>query len=122
MDGIPGWRMPPAPVYEKRLAIVATSKPGRKRVASSASTAATVRATSGAGTFRVIRGQRKSMARVRAPTAASGQWNVGSARTSTSTRSTKCSGIGPTVRPRRSRTCSVPMTTAMPAVKPAVTG
>ena len=84
---------------EKRLWIVATLKPGTSQVPRAAVAAAMARAGRCGGTRSVRRGQSTSTARVRAPIRTSGQRVVGRARTRTSSRSRKCSGISGTVRP-----------------------
>ena len=109
--------MPWPPSYTNRVPMVETSAP-----LTDTTTAANASATSGAGTLAVMRGQANNTKRVKQPTARLAIEAVGNAWTSTPTRSAKGSGMGPVVRPRKSFSCSVAITTAMPAVKPVVTG
>jgi len=83
---------------------------------------ASASATRGAGTLRVTRGNRTSATSVKSPIARSAQRALGKACSRACTRSRKCSGIAATLRPSRSFSCKMPITTAMPAVKPVVTG
>ena len=86
----------------KRLAMVATSKPGTQRVSSAARIPPSARPTRGAGTLRVIRGQPRRMHNVKSPIAKSSQRTVGRARVSAPTLSMYSSGISGTESPRKS--------------------
>ncbi len=112
----------PSISVEKREPMVATSKEGQRWCASTAATAASGSATSGAGTFLVRRGSTISTARVSAPMITSWRSMVRRACTYDQTRSTKWSGFRVGCRPRKSFSCRTPMTVPMPAVKPVVTG
>jgi len=122
-----GWRgMPgshtPAASKANRVLMVAKRKAGIHRATANAATPATERAMSGAGQRRLTRGQTTSSPSVNAPTTRSGTCRVGKARTRAATRRRYCSGMWTMVRPMKSRSCRVAMTTATPAVKPVVTG
>ena len=119
--GIPSMSRPPITVW-KRLAMVATWKPGTSCPSSRASRAAAGRATSGAGMRLSRRGQSRSTAKAKTPISSSHGEKVGRASAMAPIRSRKCSGLEARVRPSRSFSCSVAITVAMPAVKPVVTG
>ncbi len=106
----------------KRLAIVSTRNPGTLAARIDARIAASVSATSGPGTRRVMRGHTIRTSNVNAPIAASGQRAVSAAPANASIFSGKCSGDDAGVRPKKSRSCRPAMTTAIPAVNPVVTG
>ncbi len=86
------------------------------------STAATGMAMSGAGTRRVSFGTPTSNASVAAAMISSLTCAVPRACHMAAIRPKKDAGAPPRVRPRTSFSCNVAMTTAMPAVKPLVTG
>lgn len=100
--------------------MVATSSP----VSFASSTAAsppTVSATTGDGTFFVTLGHRRSSANVSTPMPRSCRCVCGSASASSFARGMKWSENFPG-RPSSLSTCVAAMTTAMPLVKPVVTG
>ncbi len=105
--------MPPS----NRDPTVATSRPssGTQVVAANS-------ATSGAGTRCVNRGQTSNTAIVATPTATSAGCALGRARVRAVSFSGHASGRGPALSPRKSEAWRVAITTAMPAVKPVVTG
>ncbi len=102
--------------------MVATSKPSIAWVRSAASAAAAVSATSGAGTLRVRRGIAISTASVKPASRSSQPDRVARACHIISSRSKKLSGEPTSSSPSTSLSWIVAMTSAMPAVKPVVTG
>ena len=70
----------------------------------------------------VTRGRSSKRPSVDAAVKSSSQLAVARACHNAATLSVKCSGMGPTFRPKTSLTWSVAITVAMPVVKPVVTG
>jgi hypothetical protein len=104
-------------ITPKRLPIVSTSSPP-----SCTTSVVTMSATNGLGTFVVTRGQRSTIASPSSATSAATGSAVPIASPYAPHFSTNSAGTVPIVRPRKSLTCDEKMMSAIPLVKPMITG